>query len=68
MVLGVVVFVLNLLGSVAGGRGTPAADDPWEGHTLEWATTSPPPPHNFDAVPDVRSAEPMVDVRGEAAG
>ena len=24
-----------------------AGDDPWLGHTLEWATTSPPPPHNF---------------------
>ena len=25
---------------------------------------SPPPPHNFDAVPDVRSAEPLADIRG----
>jgi cytochrome c oxidase subunit 1 len=57
--LGVLVFVANLLRSVAGGRGAPAADDPWQGSTLEWATTSPPPDHNFDAVPDVRSAEPV---------
>ena len=27
----------------------PAGDDPWLGHTLEWATSSPPPRYNFDA-------------------
>ena len=29
-------------------RREPARDDPWGGHTLEWATSSPPPRHNFD--------------------
>ncbi|MCD6014087.1 MAG: ctaD [Solirubrobacterales bacterium] len=37
--------------------------DPWRGATLEWFALSPPPPHNFDAVPDVRSTEPMHDIR-----
>jgi heme/copper-type cytochrome/quinol oxidase subunit 1 len=37
--------------------------DPWGGATLEWFALSPPPPHNFDAVPDVRSTEPMLDIR-----
>ncbi len=37
--------------------------DPWHGTTLEWFALSPPPPHNFDAVPDVRSAEPLEDIR-----
>jgi cytochrome c oxidase subunit 1 len=37
--------------------------DPWLGATLEWFATSPPPPHNFDAVPDVRSPEPLHDIR-----
>ena len=37
--------------------------DPWGGSTLEWFALSPPPPHNFDAVPDVRSAEPLRDIR-----
>jgi len=45
-------------------NGLPAAGhDPWAGATLEWFALSPPPPHNFDAVPDVRSAEPLHDIR-----
>jgi cytochrome c oxidase subunit I len=37
--------------------------DPWLGSTLEWYALSPPPPHNFDTVPDVRSPEPLIDIR-----
>jgi len=41
--------------------------DPWAGSTLEWYALSPPPPHNFDAVPDVRSSEPLRDIREAVA-
>jgi cytochrome c oxidase subunit 1 len=34
-------------------RGQKATDNPWEANTLEWATTSPPPEHNFHAAPVV---------------
>jgi len=44
-------------------HGTPAGDDPWGGHTLEWATSSPPPPHNFDSLPPIRSNRPVWDLR-----
>ena len=44
-------------------RGVRAGHDPWGGATLEWFALSPPPVHNFDAVPDVRSAEPLADIR-----
>ena len=37
--------------------------DPWGGSSLEWFALSPPPPHNFDAVPDVRGPEPLLDIR-----
>lgn len=42
-------------------------DDPWGGHTLEWATTSPPPPGNFtgDLLP-VTSEAPLYDARHAA--
>ena len=36
-----VPFVVNVVTSLMNGEK--AGDDPWEGNTLEWATTSPPP-------------------------
>jgi cytochrome c oxidase subunit 1 len=49
--------------------GKPAGDDPWEANTLEWATTSPPPPYNFDQLPEIRSERPLFDLRhGREAG
>ncbi|HET7168429.1 MAG TPA: cytochrome c oxidase subunit I [Candidatus Limnocylindrales bacterium] len=50
------VFVSLRTGKIAG-------DDPWEGNTLEWATTSPPPPYNFDHLPEIRSERPVFDLR-----
>jgi cytochrome c oxidase subunit I len=44
-------------------NGVRAGHDPWGGTTLEWYALSPPPEHNFDAVPDVRSVEPLHDIR-----
>jgi cytochrome c oxidase subunit I len=43
--------------------GPIAGDDPWEANTLEWATTSPPPPYNFDRLPEIRSERPVFDAR-----
>lgn len=61
--LGLIVLLLDLLTSVLGRRGQVAGADPWAGQTLEWATTSPPPPHNFDALPEIRSGSPLLDLR-----
>jgi cytochrome c oxidase subunit 1 len=44
-------------------EATVAGDDPWGGHTLEWATSSPPPPENFDhPLPPIRSNRPVWDL------
>jgi cytochrome c oxidase subunit I len=38
------------------------ADDPWGfGNSLEWATSSPPPRHNFSSIPRIRSERPAFD-------
>jgi cytochrome c oxidase subunit I len=60
---GVLVTVINVLRSLT--RGVVAGPDPWKANTLEWFTSSPPPPNNFDVVPRVRSVEPMKDIRRE---
>ena len=37
-------------------------NDPWGwGRSLEWATSCPPPRHNFDALPRIRSESPAFD-------
>jgi cytochrome c oxidase subunit I len=67
--LGLVLVLLNLLGSVVARRGSPAGADPWGGQTLEWATTSPPPDHNFNALPEIRSDAPLLDLAiGRSSG
>lgn len=67
IVLGVVILLADLVMSVAGGRGEPAADDPYQGLTLEWATTSPPPAWGFETLPEVRSEAPLYYLRQTAA-
>jgi cytochrome o ubiquinol oxidase subunit 1 len=40
--------------------------DPWDGRSLEWATTSPPPPFNFAVLPNVQGAEPYWGIKQRA--
>jgi cytochrome c oxidase subunit 1 len=54
-------FLWNVFISLRSGKL--AGDDPWEANTLEWATSSPPPPYNFDHLPPIRSERPVFDAR-----
>jgi cytochrome c oxidase subunit 1/cytochrome c oxidase subunit I+III len=58
--LGALVLVVNVLWSLR--SGAVAGDNPWQAWTLEWATTSPPPEHNFDAVPPMHGRRPLWDL------
>ena len=55
----------NAIASRSGGAR--AGHDQWGGDSLEWFALSPPEPHNFDVLPDVRSDRPMRDIRDAIA-
>ena len=65
LAVGVLVTIVNWYRSKR--RGPVAGNDPWNGETLEWYTSSPPPHYNFVTVPTIRSREPMWD-QPELAG
>jgi cytochrome c oxidase subunit I len=55
LLLGAVGTVVGLLGR----RDDDVPDDPWDGHTLEWATASPPARGNFAEAPEVSDERPL---------
>jgi heme/copper-type cytochrome/quinol oxidase subunit 1 len=47
--VGQVIFFWNFVRSMKHGKET--GNNPWNGHTFEWLTTSPPPTHNWNELP-----------------
>jgi len=60
LALSVLVLIINVAISLRWGEI--AGDNPWDAWTLEWATTSPPPPENFSRVPPIRGRRPLWDL------
>jgi cytochrome c oxidase subunit 1 len=54
LALGVLFFLINAFLS---RRGPAAPLDPWDARSLEWMSSNPPAPHNFDATPTVHSLD-----------
>jgi len=59
--IGVLLFLINVWKSYR--KGPLAGDNPWDAPSLEWATTSPPPPYNFVVIPTVASRHPLWEDR-----
>ena len=52
---GLILLAINIIHGLT--RGEKAGNDPWDARTLEWATTSPPPHHDFDRQPVVNDRD-----------
>ena len=59
MATGTLVLIWNIVASLRSGEK--AGDNPWDAFTLEWATTSPPPPENFEKLLEIKSRRPVWD-------
>jgi cytochrome c oxidase subunit 1 len=58
----VLPFVYNVFKSYRYGEPV-VVDDPWGyGNSLEWATSCPPPRHNFTRLPRIRSERPAFEL------
>ena len=55
--IGVLLFIFSLLRDLRSGKE--AGDDPWDGRTLEWSISSPPPHYDFGDLPIVKDRDPL---------
>jgi cytochrome c oxidase subunit I len=63
---GVGLFLVDVFRSLR--VGAIAGNNPWDGPTLEWSTSSPPPAYNFAVIPTVRSPYPLWESRLDGHG
>jgi cytochrome o ubiquinol oxidase subunit 1 len=64
ILVGILGFVMSIvMGFLNREKLRDTTGDPWEGRTLEWSTTSPPPPYNFAFTPRVHELDAWYDMK-----
>jgi len=61
--LGILSFIIQIYVSILRRRQYAVGGDPWDGRTLEWSTTSPPPEYNFAFIPIVHERDAWTDMK-----
>ena len=63
ILLGILSFVVQIVVSIRKRAELAVGNDPWGGRTLEWSTSSPPPPYNFAFIPLVHERDAWTDMK-----
>jgi cytochrome o ubiquinol oxidase subunit 1 len=64
IVVGIVCLVIQLVVSIRERHlNRDLTGDPWDGRTLEWSTSSPPPVYNFAVLPVVKDIDAFMDMK-----
>ena len=69
ILLGIVATIAQLVVSIRNRRALrDLTGDPWNGRTLEWSTTSPPPAYNYAVMPNVEGADAYWNMKQRGPG
>jgi len=68
ILIGILAFVIQIAVSIKNREQLrDTTGDPWEGRTLEWSTSSPPPKYNFAFTPQVHDLDAWYDMKDRGA-
>jgi len=69
ILIGILAFVIQIAVSIINREKLrDTTGDPWNGRTLEWSTSSPPPPYNFAFTPQIHDLDAWYDMKDRGAG
>jgi cytochrome o ubiquinol oxidase subunit 1 len=64
ILIGILAFIIQIAVSFRNREALlDTTGDPWEGRTLEWSTTSPPPAYNFAFIPVIHDLDAWYDMK-----
>ncbi|WWO95322.1 MAG: cytochrome o ubiquinol oxidase subunit I [Candidatus Dasytiphilus stammeri] len=62
--MGIVCFFIQIYTSIINrDKNRDLSGDPWDGRTLEWSTSSPPPFYNFAIIPEVKERDAFWEMK-----